>query len=283
MASVQQPVSEEVLTPDPQSSDGAATPWARLEKVTALARWMLPILGFLASWQLLVVFGFLNRIILPPPTSVFVAVVEYFVGGAIWEHLMASLQRAVTGFSLAILIGLPLGILIGRVKWISSLVGPIVEVLRQLPPLAMFPAMIIIFGLGFRSQVAIVLWASIWPVLLNTVSGTRQTDPLLIKAGRSLGCSQLQLFTKVVLPSAVPTIATGLRLGGSYALLVLVAAEMIGANSGLGFLIVSNQYNFRIPEMYAAIAILAVLGLIVNYVLIAFERRMTLWQERTGQ
>jgi NitT/TauT family transport system permease protein len=245
----------------------------------SIAFWVLPIIGFLATWEFIVILELFNPVILPPPSRVSVAVVEYFTSGVIWSHLAISLRRAATGFALACAVGLPLGILIGWFRIMDRLVGPVIEVFRQLPPLALFPVMIILFGLGFKAQVAIVFWASLWPVLLNTISGTRQTDPPLVKAARSLGCSQLQVFTKVVMPSAIPTISTGLRLGGSYALLVLVAAEMIGANSGIGFLIINGQYNFRIPQMYAAIAILAVLGLIVNYLLVAFERRMTRWRQ----
>lgn len=245
----------------------------------AVALWLLPIAGFLVTWEIVIRLEVFNPVILPPPSDVFPAVVEYFTSGVIWEHLGASVKRAGMGFGLACVIGLPLGVLIGWFQIFDRVFGPVIEVLRQLPPLALYPAMIILFGLGTRSQVGIVLWASIWPIMLNTISGTRQADPLLVKAAKSLGCSHLQMFTKVVLPSAVPTIATGLRLGGSYAFLVLVAAEMIGANSGIGFLIINRQYNFRIPEMYAAIVILAVLGLFLNYALVAFERRMTRWKQ----
>lgn len=252
------------------------------KKLRNVVLWFAPIVGFILLWELLASFGFLNPILIPGPVRVGQAVSDYFTSGVIWEHLFASLRRAALGFSLAVVLGLFLGVLIGRVRTIDRFIGPLIEVFRQLPPLAIFPVLIILLGLGFRSQVAIVLWASLWPILLNTISGTRETDPVLIKAARSLGCSRFQTFSKVVLPSAVPTIATGLRLGGSYSLLVLVAAEMIGANSGLGFLIVNRQYNFLIPEMYASIAILAVLGTIVNFALVAFERRMTRWRQETS-
>lgn len=245
-----------------------------------LALWALPLLGFLLTWQILVMAGVFNRVVIPPPTRVAQAVWEFFATGTIWPHMIDSLQRAVTGFGISILLGLPLGILIGWFKVFDRIVGPVLEVFRQLPPLALFPVMIVLFGLGLRAQVAIVVWASLWPILLNTISGTREVDRTLIKAAKSLGASEFKMFTKVVLPSAVPVISTGLRLGGAYALLVLVAAEMIGANSGLGFLILRSQYNFRIPDMYAAIVILALVGLAVNYLLIAFERRMTRWRQR---
>lgn len=270
------------------SAKVASRPGAeRLRKLAKTSRtvilWLLPIGGFLLTWEIAIQLDVFNRIILPPPSDVLPATVDYFTTGDIWEHLGISMKRAGFGFALACAIGLPLGILIGWFKIFDRILGPVIEVLRQLPPLALYPAMIILFGLGFRSQVGIVLWASIWPIMLNTISGTRQADPLLVKAGRSLGCSHLQMFSKVVLPSAVPTIATGLRLGGSYAFLVLVAAEMIGANSGIGFLIVNRQYNFKIPEMYAAIVILAILGLLLNYLLVGLERWMTRWKQDVDQ
>lgn len=242
--------------------------------------WIMPIVGFLAVWEVLSRLGVLNAVLVPPPTRVAAAVGRYFSTGEIWSHLLTSLRRAVIGFGLACGIGLPLGLLIGWFNVFDRLLGPVIEVFRQLPPLALFPVFILLLGLGLRAQVAIVVWASLWPVLLNTISGTRQVDPVLVKAARSLGATQTQVFMRVVLPSAVPVISTGLRLGGSYALLVLVAAEMIGANSGLGFLIINRQFNFRIPEMYAAIAILALLGMVVNYLLIAMERHFTRWRQQ---
>lgn len=249
-------------------------------KLTSVVWWALPIVVFLTAWEIGARTGLLNPVLVPPPSVITGAVVEFFTGGEIWQHLSISLRRAFYGFALACAIGLPLGLLIGWFSVFDRVLGSLIEVFRQLPPLALFPVMILILGLGMRSQVAIVMWAALWPILLNTISGTRQVDPVLVKAARSLGASQFQVFTRVVLPSAVPVISTGLRLGGSYSLLVLVAAEMIGASSGIGFLIINRQFNFRIPEMYAAITILAILGLVVNYLLIAMERRLTRWRQR---
>ncbi len=274
---------EERPTPTPTARTAGRERVAQSSATTRLlkvVKWALPILAFLAVWEVLSRTGVLNTVLVPPPTRVAGAVAAYFTSGEIWEHLFNSLRRALIGFAIACAVGLSLGLLIGWFGFFDRLLGPLIEVFRQLPPLALFPVFILLLGLGMRAQVAIVVWASLWPVLLNTISGTRQVDPVLVKAARSLGASQLQVFSRVVLPSAVPMISTGLRLGGSYALLVLVAAEMIGANSGLGFLIINRQFNFRIPEMYAAIAILALVGVIVNYLLLAMERRFTRWRQR---
>jgi NitT/TauT family transport system permease protein len=137
---------------------------------------------------------------------------------------------------------------------------------------------LLFLGLGFRAQVAIVIWAAIWPILLNTVTGAQGVDERLKKAARTLGAGRRDIFLKVELPSALPTIMTGMRLGASYAFLVLVAAEMVGADSGIGFIILNNQFTFRIPQMYAAILILACLGILLNYGLLWLERRLTPWR-----
>lgn len=237
-----------------------------------------PVACFFLSWELFVRAGFTNSTLLTPPSSVFPAIWDYFSTGDIWPHLEASFRRGGTGFALAAVIAIPLGILIGTVSWISLAVSPVIEFLRQLPPLAMLPVFLLLLGLGLRAQVAIVMWASVWPILLNTVTGARGVDVRLVKAARTLGASRRDLFLKVSLPSALPMIMTGIRLGASYAFLVLVAAEMVGASSGIGFLILNNQYTFHIPQMYAAIVILACIGFVLNYGLVAFERWATPWR-----
>ena len=253
------------------------TETATTRRIYAVLWWCLPIIGFLILWEVASRLRWFNSQLLPPPTIVFGAIAEYFISGEIWPHLLASLYRGVTGFALAVLC-VPLGILIGWFKFADRLISPLVEFFRQIPALAMFPVFLVLLGLGYSSQIGMVIWAAAWPILLTSISGTRAVDPRLVKAARTLGARPIDLFTKVALPAAVPSIATGLRLGGSYAFLVLVSAEMIGANSGLGFLVLNNQYLYRIPQMYASIVILAVIGLCVNYLLIAGERSVSSWR-----
>jgi NitT/TauT family transport system permease protein len=199
--------------------------------------------------------------------------------GELWHHISESLRRGLTGFALAAVIGVALGLLLGASargrRWLSA---PL-EFFRQVPPLAILPALLLILGIGFRAQVAMVIWAAVWPIMLNTINGCRQVDPTLIKAARAYGARQRHIFMKVILPSALPNISTGLRLGGTYSLLVLVGAEMVGAQSGIGYLILNSQYNLRVPDMYAGIITLAILGLVLNIVLIRFETRMSRWRD----
>ena len=144
--------------------------------------------------------------------------------------------------------------------------------------IALLPVFTLILGIGETSKVAIILYASIWPILYNTISGVRNVDPLLIKSARSLGLSHIRLFQKVILPASVPTIFTGVRLGGAASILVLITTEMVGAKAGLGYLILNSQYNFQIPDMYAGILTVSAIGVAFNYLLLSLERRFSTWR-----
>jgi NitT/TauT family transport system permease protein len=150
---------------------------------------------------------------------------------------------------------------------------------RQISALALFPVFILIFGIGEVSKAIIIFWASFWPILLNTVVGVKNIDPILIRSARSMGANGGKLFFNLIVPAAAPSTFTGIRLGASYAFMVLVAAEMVGANSGLGFLVLNSQETFKIPEMYAAIITLCLFGLLINYILLELERRATKWRQ----
>lgn len=234
---------------------------------------------FFLVWEAASRFEIVDSFTLPPFSTVMEALYDLFKSGELMDAVLASLGRAAAGFGLAAIVGVVLGLAIGWSALASKSLSPVLELFRQLPTLAMYPVFILFLGLGFKAQVAMVFWGSLWPILLNTVNGCRQIDPTLVKAARSYDVSNWQMFVTVLLPSAIPVISTGLRLGGTYALLVLVAAEMIGPQSGIGFLILNSQYNIQIPNMYAAILVLAVMGLILNAALVRAEKRITRWQQ----
>ena len=153
------------------------------------------------------------------------------------------------------------------------------ELLRNTAALAILPVFILLLGLGETSKIAIVLYACAFPLLLNTISGVKNVDPLLIKSARSMGLSSIQLFRKVIIPAAIPTIFVGIRQAGASSILVLVAAEMVGAKSGLGYLIQYTQFSFQITNMYAGIISISVIGVIINYLLVTLEKRLTGWKQ----
>lgn len=236
------------------------------------------IILFFTLWELAPRLGLTDPVFLPPFSEVLKALGDLITSGELATHLGASLQRAGYGFFIALAIAIPLGILIGWYKSVAQFLNPILELFRNTAALALLPVFILILGIGETSKIAIVVFACTFPVLLTTISGVRTVDPLLIKSARSLGISQVTLFARVVLPAAAPTIFTGIRMAGASSILVLIAAEMVGAKAGLGYLITYAQFNFQISKMYAGILTIAILGLIVNYLLLALEKRFSAWR-----
>lgn len=237
------------------------------------------ILLFVLLWELAPKLGFVDETFLPPFSDVVWAWWELLATGELWRHFEASILRSLFGFIFALVVAVPLGLLIGWYPLARDLFTPILELFRNTAALALLPVFILILGIGEVSKIAIVLFACTWPVLLNTISAVKNVDPLLIKSARSMNISSFRLFYKVILPASVPTIFTGIRLAGAAAILVLIAAEMIGAKAGLGYFITYSQYNFLIAEMYAGILTISLLGLLINYGLLSAERYFSRWKQ----
>ncbi|MGB5151588.1 MAG: ABC transporter permease [Mycobacterium sp.] len=237
----------------------------------------------IAFWEIAPRVGIVDKTFLPPFSDVINALVDLATSGQLTEHISASVGRALKGFVVAVVVAVPLGIVIGWYRPVAQLINPFLELFRNTAALALLPVFILILGIGETSKVALVIYACIFPILLNTISGVRTVDPLLIKSARSLGLSSFRLFQKVILPAALPTIFTGIRLSAAASILVLVAAEMVGAQSGLGYLIMASQLNFQIPQMYAGILTIALVGLIFNFVLVLIERRFSRWRTPSSQ
>lgn len=258
---------------------GAAVVGARIKAAAARAvRSTAAIAGLAAIWELAPRLGLVDATFLPPLSKVIEAWWELAVSGALLEHFQASIMRSVSGLLLAIAFAIPLGLAIGYYKPAAAFLNPLLELFRNTAALALLPVFILILGIGETSKVSIVLYACSWPILLSTVNGVRNVDPLLVKSARSLGISPFKLFLKVILPASLPSVFTGIRLAGASSILVLIAAEMVGAKAGLGYLINYAQYNFQIPEMYAGILTISALGLLINQGLIAIERKFSGWK-----
>jgi NitT/TauT family transport system permease protein len=236
------------------------------------------ILAVLALWELAPRVGLVEPAFLPPFSEVLRVTWQLIANGQLIEHVSASLSRSLTGFGAAIVLSVPLGSAIGASRRTYDFVNPVLEVFRNTAALALLPVFILLLGIGEASKIAIVFYVCSWSVLLNTITGVRTVDPLLIKSARTMGLGRAALMWKVTLPAALPTIFTGIRLAGSSSLLVLVAAEMVGAKAGLGYLIQYSQYNFQIPQMYAGIITSTAVGLAFTKTLLALERRFTSWQ-----
>ncbi|NOU87719.1 ABC transporter permease subunit [Paenibacillus sp. LMG 31460] len=250
-----------------------------LAKLRKLFKNAIVIVALLFVWEVAPRVGLVDRTFFPPISEIAAAWWQLLLSGDLTEHTIASLSRSLGGFTLAILISIPLGLAIGWWKPVSEYLNPLLELLRNTAALAILPVFILLLGLGETSKIAIVLYACTFPLLLNTISGVKNVDPLLIKSARSMGLSPVSLFRKVIIPAATPTIFVGIRQAGAGSILVLVAAEMVGAKSGLGYLIQYTQFSFQITNMYAGIISISVIGLIINYLLVTLEKRLTGWKQ----
>ncbi|MBL1077183.1 ABC transporter permease [Nocardia sp. 2] len=250
---------------------GARLLWRVLKPAVAFA-------VFLGIWEAAPRIGLVDEIFLPPFTTVLEAAIELIRTGQLGEHLSASLTRSLLGFAIAASAAIPVGLAIAWYRLVSEFLNPILELFRNTAALALLPVFVLILGIGETSKIALVVYASFFPILLNTITGVRTVDPLLIKSAASLGLSPVRLFQKVVLPAAVPSMFTGIRMAASASILVLIAAEMVGARAGLGYLITAAQQNFEIPSMYAGILAISLVGLTFNGVLVTIERRLSRWR-----
>jgi len=250
-----------------------------LLSVQKLFKQSIIILLFLTVWEIAPRLGLVDAAFFPAFSEVATAWWNMLLSNELFTHFSASILRSIAGFGLAILIAIPLGLLIGWYPLVRDLFNPILEIFRNTAALALLPVFILFLGIGETSKISIVLFACTWPILLNTIAAVRNVDPLLIKSARSMNISSFALFYKVILPASIPTMFTGIRMAGTGAILVLIAAEMVGAKAGLGYFITYSQYNFLIPEMYAGIVTISILGLIINYSLLSLEKRLSRWKQ----
>ncbi|AIR96743.1 ABC transporter permease [Streptomyces glaucescens] len=240
------------------------------------------ILALVLLWETAPRFGLADRTFLPPFSEVARAWWELAANGQLADNARASLTRSFSGFGIAVAVAVPLGLLIGWYRPVADLLGPLLEVFRNTAALALLPVFVLLLGIGETSKISIVVYACTWPILLNTISAVRNVDPTLLKLAKSMDLSAPRLFQKVILPASVPVMFTGIRLAGAVSILVLVAAEMIGAKAGLGYLINASQFNFAIPQMYAGIITISAIGVAFNQFLVTVERRLSSWRVPAG-
>ena len=237
--------------------------------------------GFVVLWQVSSMQGWVNPAVFPPLDSIATALWKGFASGALLDDIAISLQRSGLAFGAAVALGIPLGLFMGQIAAVERALDPILQLFRQTSALALYPVFILLLGLGEASKVFVIFWATLFPVLLATICGVKQVDRKLVEMAQTFGAGRLTVFRRVVLPASVPAIFVGLRLSATTALLLLIAAEMIGANKGVGFQVMNAQYNFQISLMFAAIFLLAGLGLAANLVLVLLQRRLCRWAEVT--
>ena len=233
--------------------------------------WTLTVLGglsFLALWSAAAMAGLTSRQFLPAPWDVVARfaqlVVEPFAGYTLFEHLLSSFRRFGLGFGLAVLVGIPLGLLMAWFAWVDRLVSPCFEAVRFIAPIAWVPFAALWFGTGIGGPVLIIFMGAFPPVLINTYRGAKQVDRKYIEASQMLGASNLRAMTEVLLPAAVPSIVAGLRISAGLGWQSLVGAELIVASSGVGYLMVKGQAAVSTATVMSGMIAIGIVGILID-------------------
>jgi len=232
----------------------------------------------LIVWAAVTYFGLVNIALVPSPQQVARSAWADIRDGSLGLNTLASLTRVIEGFLLALVIAVPLGALMGIARTLRGLGEPLIELIRPVPPIAFIPLAILWFGIGELSKIMIVAYGAFFPIFVNTMSGFREVDRVHIRAAQTLGANRLHLFRDVVLPSAMPQMVTGARLGMGMAFVVLVAAELIASSEGLGYMINNARFDFRTDQIFVGIIAIGVLGFVLNKALLKAERRLLHWK-----
>jgi ABC-type nitrate/sulfonate/bicarbonate transport system permease component len=244
-------------------------------------RWggVITIVALLTSWQLGSMFKLVHPIYIPRITVIFQALYDVIVSGELLGHYKISLFRMVIGYSISSGLGIIFGLIIGYNRVVFNLTEPVMEFCRPTPVSAIIPIVILLFGIGNEMKIFIVAWASFWPILVNTIDGVREVDRTLVETARIFGATSWELFRRVILQAASPSIVTGMRVSIAISLIVTVIAEMLAGNNGIGFFVLDAERTFRIPEMYAGVFSLAAVGYLVNRIFVLLESFVMAWHK----
>jgi NitT/TauT family transport system permease protein len=235
---------------------------------------------FILLWEITVRVGLVNSMFIPPFSNVIVAIKNLLISGPLVMHIAISLQRALGGLAVAVFIGVPFGFIMGGwFRKTEMALTPLFEMAAQANPYILFHVIILFLGIGEAAKLAIIAWVCICPILLNTASGVRNVDPVLLKAARSFDLDRWSLFYKVVLPATAPAIFTGLRLSAGYSFFLLIAAEMMGASSGLGWFVLLSQENYNVEWIFSAAVVIALLSISIDGIVKYIEKKVVVWND----
>ena len=237
----------------------------------------ISIFVFFGLWQSISLSGLVNPALFPPPTTVLRALVEMAKSGELARDVGASLWRAALGFLFGSVTGIALGLLTGRLAKLDAYLSPILQLFRPLPPVAIIPLIIIWFGIGEVSKVFSIAFAVFFPVWINTDLGARRVPRSFLWSSSTLGCHYPSLIWRVILPSTLPFIVGGLRVGISLAFVMVFVSELSGASSGVGYQISVSYLAYRVDRMIAALAVLGLLGVGSDLLLTLALRRALPW------
>jgi len=236
--------------------------------------WWLPVL-LIALWWLVSTQS--SSFFFPPLSKILEVALRDFGNGTLWKHLGSSLGNMAMGLTIATLLGVSLGLIIGESKWLRETTGPFLNFVRAIPPAAIVPLVIVAMGTGPAPKVFIIAFACVWPILLNAIDGVRGMNPQLMETARAFGIPFWLRTRKILLMAALPQIMAGIRIALSVALVLMVISEFVGASSGLGFYIREKKESFAMAEAWAGTLLTGLLGYLLTVLFIWIETRMLKW------
>lgn len=254
----------------------------------AMARvWVRRVSGLAAAigiWAAVTYSGALAPNVLPSPGALVLHLVYLsrhgYSGIPLYDHILASLEQALSGFGMAVVAGIPIGLLLGYYKRLDEFVSPLLSFVRPIPPISYIPLMVLYFGIGDFSKIMLIFIGGFLYILLSTQAGVSAIPEILLRAGRNAGLSRWGIFRKVILPGAMPGILTGLRTSLAICWALVVAAELISSQKGLGYMVENAGNFFDIKTIYVGIFLIGILGLLMDSIVLSVQRRVLHWEGR---
>ena len=268
--------SEQSVAPEHLAARGRS----RLGRFEPWLIGVVSVVVFLAIWQAVAVARVVPELFLPGPIDIAGALADYVRSPEFVQDVATSGQELLIGFGLAIVTGLPIGLLIGWYRRLRYALDPFISFFYSVPRIALLPLLIIWFGIGIWSKVAVIFLGAFFPIAINTLAGIRSLDPPLLKAARSFGASDLQIFRTIALPGSVPFILTGIRLGVGHALIGVVVGELVAAQHGVGLAMATAGSTFQTSKVFAGLIIIAGVGVILQILLQRLENHFDSWRPR---
>jgi ABC-type nitrate/sulfonate/bicarbonate transport system permease component len=235
-------------------------------------------LGLLLAWEAAAQFNLIDTRFFPAPSSVLVTLVQLAQSGELQDDILISLQRLVLGFLLGGIPAIIIGILMGISRPVRAFVEPLITATYPIPKSSLLPLILLIFGLGELSKVVMVAIGVFFPIAINATAGVLNISPIYRDVGRSFKAGGWDTFRTIALPGALPFIMTGIKLGAGLALVLIAIAEMVGAKSGIGYMIWSAWETFAVSQMYVGLFVIAIIGFLISFGLNAIERRIIRWK-----
>lgn len=259
----------------------------RRRTVEILGKWVV-FACFVAVWQVVTVLA--EAPYFPTPSTIGETMVDLWLSGpasqlwlsdAVFGDVVPSMLRLLGGWAAAGAVGVVLGLMLGRSETLHDYFSPTISFLRSIPPPALLPVFLVLFPIGTPMQLATIIFGVVWPVLLNTIDGAHTLDETVVETTRSMRLSKPRFLATVVLPAALPKIFAGLRVSLSLALILMVISELVGSTNGIGYQMIIAQRNFSLPEMWAGVVLLGILGYVLNVLLLAVQNRVIGWHTRS--